>query len=1147
MENDQNSGERKDFFVSYSSPDEKWAEWIAFQLEDYGYSTVLQAWDWGPGSNFIWEMQQAALTCERTILVLSPAFLDSLFTQPEWTQAFRRDPTGQERLLIPVRVQKCELEGFFGPLVYIDFLREKPPETQDLRAHLINLLIDGVKIGRKKPQSEPPVPSFRAPNEKRLTRRVESVANPNTANQTGQTQAGFTTDNSGEIFGDSRKAVFKSLEREWLYSRRVVALLQGFPGTGKTRLAASIASGDWITLDPVQVGVESENRETDLFMDLATSLEFQGIEDLSQDLAKGEASNPLEVLRRIIRQKKVILIIDEFQRLFSKEQTYPPSNWQEFIEGLNNSPGSEGKLLLISNRIILQDRWNEGCVVKDLQRLPDVEAAAFLSDYLVERNVTNRVPRGRLIEIGRRLGGNPRAIKTLVASLIHFNIDELVSEMPEELETGDVKIDPQLLERFEHGMISRAIDRLGAEEIQFMRWIAVNRRPISRSFYSTLNDRYPDWKRMRSMLIDRFLLESRKCDDVMHPLAREIAVTRLREDARNWQFAHSRAADYQLELFNLRPMGSSRPRAASFVEVRHHLFEARRLSELSSVSVVMRSFVLSRLPKPTHSKVPRTTEILEEHIVLIESLPDAERSKGLDHHLALCLKERNRPGDYEKALEYARKAVGQRVYYAVWLLLADLEFSLNGAEAMMKVATRALDSLGSGSNAFAIYHHCADLLDKDGRTEEAIAFLELAIRTPGIECKSSLIAMCVRFLEQVGDAERANSMLTQELEGGNLKEEGIVFARWASMLINQGQPAEAVRMLDRAIARKGITKLFSLYLIKARTLVSMDDTDSAIATLRKGIDDKRVIDPVELFRELARLLAMQGKIEDAVSLLQSAINHKAIRDIAPLFHSTAEILEKAGEYDIGASLLDRALQKPELQNDHTVYLACAKMHFRAKDLEKATLVLKMGLGRKKIRERNQLTIKLAEITHKRGLASDAIAILRSAIEEATDPRHLGKIYHLCSEMLEGVGDLAGAEDVLRQGIEASAITDKSVLVQAFAKNLAKQKRSQEAVDLLQDAVNWPGISGTVILYQTCGKILAKEGRIEDAVKVLREGMENKTIGNLGSLYTQCADLLALAGMLSDAIDLLKRGIEEFPRDQSLKALLGKLTRKRKNE
>ena len=50
----------RDFFISYNSADRTWAEWIAWHLEAAGYTTVLQAWDFVPGSNFVVEMDNAA-------------------------------------------------------------------------------------------------------------------------------------------------------------------------------------------------------------------------------------------------------------------------------------------------------------------------------------------------------------------------------------------------------------------------------------------------------------------------------------------------------------------------------------------------------------------------------------------------------------------------------------------------------------------------------------------------------------------------------------------------------------------------------------------------------------------------------------------------------------------------------------------------------------------------------------------------------------------------------------------------------------------------------------------------------------------------------------------------------------------------------
>lgn len=63
--------EMKDFFVSYNNADKQWAEWIAWVLEEAGYSVLIQAWDFRPGTNFVLEMQAAAEQTQQTLAVLS--------------------------------------------------------------------------------------------------------------------------------------------------------------------------------------------------------------------------------------------------------------------------------------------------------------------------------------------------------------------------------------------------------------------------------------------------------------------------------------------------------------------------------------------------------------------------------------------------------------------------------------------------------------------------------------------------------------------------------------------------------------------------------------------------------------------------------------------------------------------------------------------------------------------------------------------------------------------------------------------------------------------------------------------------------------------------------------------------------------------
>jgi len=121
----------KNFFISYNKADRTWAEWIAWQLEEADYSTEIQAWDFRPGSNFVLEMDRAAHEAEHTVVVLSPDYLKALYTQPEWAAALAQDPTGGERMLLPVRVRECELKGLLGQIIYIDLVGRKEDAARD--------------------------------------------------------------------------------------------------------------------------------------------------------------------------------------------------------------------------------------------------------------------------------------------------------------------------------------------------------------------------------------------------------------------------------------------------------------------------------------------------------------------------------------------------------------------------------------------------------------------------------------------------------------------------------------------------------------------------------------------------------------------------------------------------------------------------------------------------------------------------------------------------------------------------------------------------------------------------------------------------------------------------------------------------------
>lgn len=144
----------KDFFISYTQTDKKWAEWIAGQLEAdpvYKYTVSIQAWDFLPGGNFVVEMQEALTTCERTIAVLSAEYLASLYCQMEWAAVLATDPAGKAQKLLPVRIAPCEPTGLLKPIIYCDLVEKDEDEAT-------RLLLNAAARLRAKPNTPVPYP-----------------------------------------------------------------------------------------------------------------------------------------------------------------------------------------------------------------------------------------------------------------------------------------------------------------------------------------------------------------------------------------------------------------------------------------------------------------------------------------------------------------------------------------------------------------------------------------------------------------------------------------------------------------------------------------------------------------------------------------------------------------------------------------------------------------------------------------------------------------------------------------------------------------------------------------------------------------------------------------------------------------------------
>jgi Tfp pilus assembly protein PilF len=143
-----------DFFVSYTQADMAWAEWISWVLEEDGYRVLVQAWDFVPGSNWVQCMQDGIRDADRTVAVLSPDYLESVYGSAEWQAAWIQDPGGRDRRLLVVRVKESERSGLLAGVVSVDLFGV----SEAVARERLQAMVAAAMSGRAKPASAPGFP-----------------------------------------------------------------------------------------------------------------------------------------------------------------------------------------------------------------------------------------------------------------------------------------------------------------------------------------------------------------------------------------------------------------------------------------------------------------------------------------------------------------------------------------------------------------------------------------------------------------------------------------------------------------------------------------------------------------------------------------------------------------------------------------------------------------------------------------------------------------------------------------------------------------------------------------------------------------------------------------------------------------------------
>ncbi len=117
-----------DVFISYSHADKAWVRGeLLKRLEAGGLRACIDTRDFRPGAPIVKEMERAVLTSRRTLIVLTPSYLKSAWTEFETLLLQTLDPANQNLRLLPLLKEKCDVPLRIRYLGYVDFVDE--PES----------------------------------------------------------------------------------------------------------------------------------------------------------------------------------------------------------------------------------------------------------------------------------------------------------------------------------------------------------------------------------------------------------------------------------------------------------------------------------------------------------------------------------------------------------------------------------------------------------------------------------------------------------------------------------------------------------------------------------------------------------------------------------------------------------------------------------------------------------------------------------------------------------------------------------------------------------------------------------------------------------------------------------------------------------
>ncbi len=911
----------------------------------------------------------------------------------------------------------------------------------------------------------------------------------------------------------SRASILHWLQNDWRHAGPCVCVIQGFSGVGKSHTADLLmASRSFPKSSLVEIPEGRTSFQDTLLLvnesldrDLDTRLLMGG--DLASELEK-------------VLTSPILLVIDEFQNCLEADGS-PLPGFETFFSRLRVAR-HHGRILLLSSQALDEESF-ERVSVRTMGGLSKPEGARVLTNMLAEADRQSEIPQDLIDDVVSWLGGNPRALKMLVASLSHFPLEELIDLDPAVWELRDSRMSPEMIIRLERRLVRKTYTTVSVESQRAVSRLSVHRRSFK---YEAIESAIsPGLARNATReLIDNFLLERRRNWYSMNPIVREVTAALLPEDQAGYTSAHRAAASYYMRPFKSRRATASR-NATNFIEARYHLMAIDNLNMLADIAKLYALHLQKIFDRGTI--VPSNKEEISQQIATLDAaLTGGSPASDLHYYLARLFLARDGENDKVRAIEELKEAVIlPRPPLKAWSLLIDLgEF---------ETVRSALDdgSIETGVS-MRIYLRLAKAFQGAGRGDEAFNLLHVGTaRLEPVHDVVQFYAAAAKIMAAAGRRDDALGLL----RGGIARlapEHNVVelYQVAAKMTAAAGHPGDALDLLLEGITRlQSEHSVSSLYQDAAKMIAAAGQRGDALDLLLEGITH---VSPehsvVQLYLAAAETMVFRGQKDDALNLLHAGIARvSAEHGASSLYQAAAKMMAAAGHGNQAIDLLREGLTLINPENGvSSLYQDAAKMIAAAGHRGDALNLLREGITRIRpehgVVQLYQMAAEMMAAEHD----SEAIDLLREGINRVGPENGLSLLYQAAAKMMSAAVHNDQAIDLLRTGISRLGPEHNvAPLYQVAAKMMAAAEHHDQAIDLLREGINRVGPEpGGVHLYQTAARMMTDTGRKDQALGLLREGIAHAGIEpGAVHLYRAAARIMAAAGQVDEATKLLGAG------------------------